>query len=370
MRIALYIVFIIFFTGCMPSTQPTKQVKKEIKNDIQIITHQAPQIIEEQITIDEDVIEEEVLDPEYKVALVYPSKIMSKYGVSAAKAVNAYLLQQNIDSNVEVFDCIDQSYENLVITFNQLNELGYKKVVALMTANMVTQLPMIPSISSFDIYVPTVNKNEMSIEVDNVIYGGIDYEKQIDTLIGLAKGKIVNFYTKRGISEKLTNMLNQKYPNVQNVVIETDTDYTDLFKRNDFKYKTIFLNTTLIKSSIVLSQIRANEVEPYVILTTQLNYNPHLISMTQYEDRKNLYYANSIGKSDELLEENSDLLGADLVYDWVNYSTLVGVDYFLKENSYAQSLIQYEIKENQVEYPMNIVKNSNFGFTPYLSANK
>lgn len=367
MKYLVYAMIIFLYTGCVQSSQPIKTIKKD-ETKIVIKKQEAPKIIEEQEIIEPEIIEEEVVDSAYKVAIVFPSRIMSKYGVGVTKAINAYLLQQNIDTNIEVFDCIDQSYENLVVTFNEIKEKEYENVLALMTPRMVQQLSLIPSLDDIDIYIPTVNKHEIETSMDNLTFGGIDYNKQIELLVNQAKGQIINFYSNRGISKKLTNKLNSIYPNVVNVEISKDTNYTDLFENDKFKHKTIFINTTLIKTSILLSQIRANEVEPYIILTTQLNYNPHLISMTQYDDRKQLYYANSIGNIDELLQENSFLLGTDINYDWVNYSALVGIDYLMRQSNYANSLIQYEIEENQVLYPISLIKNKNFGFSQYLQA--
>lgn len=372
MRILFYIVAMIFFAGCTSSTQPQKQsvIIQKKEEIIHIKQQPVPQIIEEQEVIEKEVIEEEVMQSAYKLAIVFPSQIMSKYGVDVTKVITAYMLQQNIDMNIEVFDCLDQSYENMLNTFDTLKEQDYKNVLALLTPNMAEQLRMIPQIDHFTIYVPTVNKNELTEVLDNVVFGGIDYEEQIKALVSLAKGQIINFYTSRGISHKLTKLLEANYPNVRNIEISDDTNYTDLFENGNLEHKSIFLNTTLIKSSIVLSQIRAHELEPYVIVTTQLNFNPHLISMTQFEDRQQLKYANSIGSIDELLLENASLLGADIAYDWVNYSALIGTDYLLRQDRYVDSNFEYKIMDNQVQYNVTLIKNDDFGFKPYLQATK
>lgn len=372
MRIIFYCIILILYAGCTASNQSQqKKVFLPKKQEAPLVIKQPQvQIIEEQETIENEVIEEAVMQSAYKLAIVFPSQIMSKYGVDVTKVINVYMLQQNIDMNIEVFDCIDQSYENMINTFNQLDEQDYKNVLALFTPNMVEQLKMIPQIDQFRIYVPTIHKKEVSNSLSNVIFGGIDYEEQIKTLVNLSKGQIVNFYSHRGISQKLTKILEQNYPNVRSIAISDETNYTDLFKNGNFEHKSIFLNTTLIKSSILLSQIRANEIEPYVILTTQLNYNPHIISMTQFEDRQQLRYANSIGNIDELLLENSSLLGADIAYDWVNYSAIIGADYLLRQDMYADSVLEYKIEDNQVIYDVTLIKNDDFGFKQYLQATK
>jgi SRSO17 transposase len=122
----------------------------------------------------------------------------------------------------------------------------------------------------------------------------------------------------------------------------------------------------MVKSSILLSQIRGKDLKPYRILSTQLNYNPLIISLTQRADRTKLVFANSIGKVDEELEENISLLGADIKYNWVNYSTLIGIDYLVRNTTPVFDLLSYDIENNQVQYDVNIVKNDGYSFKSYL----
>ncbi len=57
-------------------------------------------------------------------------------------------------------------------------------------------------------------------------------------------------------------------------------------KDNRILGSTIILNTPIVKSSIILSQITAFEVEPAKVLSTQLNYNPLLVKLTQEKIEK------------------------------------------------------------------------------------
>lgn len=51
-----------------------------------------------------------------------------------------------------------------------------------------------------------------------------------------------------------------------------------------------------------------------------------LLTLTQYEDRDDMFIANSIKRAPASLEETNALFGHDIVYDWVNYSTSIGID--------------------------------------------
>ena len=102
------------------------------------------------------------------------------------------------------------------------------------------------------------------------------------------------------------------------------------------------------------------DITPAVILSTQLNYNPLIISLTQYHDRINLITANSIEKVNSKLEETMNLLNIDINYNWVNYSILVGVNYLYDQNK--ENIIINEIIDNQVVYNTKFYKSTRNGF--------
>jgi hypothetical protein len=364
------VIVAISFIGCGNTVSYKVDTPKKVKHDIKKIKPIKKEVIVEEPVVQE-VIEEVVIEEKNKVsnnisvALIFPSKYMSKYGLGASKVISAYMIQQNINSKMQVFDCVDQNYENVVRIINKIKEQNISNIIALFTPKMVEYLNNIEDIESLNIYIPTINKKTTNIELSNVTFGGIDYQQQIDKLLSLSNSKIVNFYSKRGISKKLTNLLQNSTSNITNKLVDNSSRYNSLLNRS-IKYKTIFLNTTMVKSSILLSQIRGKDLKPYRILSTQLNYNPLIISLTQRADRTKLVFANSIGKVDEELEENISLLGADIKYNWVNYSTLIGIDYLVRNTTPVFDLLSYDIENNQVQYDVNIVKNDGYSFKSYL----
>ena len=89
-----------------------------------------------------------------------------------------------------------------------------------------------------------------------------------------------------------------------------------------------------------------------------------LLTLTQYGDRKNFYIANSIGKTTVEMEELNSLFGHDIVYDWVNYSTSIGIDYMythyfvpVTEKSFNEKIV-----DNQVEYNISIIQPKRYKF--------
>jgi len=364
------VILAISFIGCTNTNKQvyTPVVKKQHKPVIINDNINKPIIIEPPVienVIEEINIENKDISSKISVAVIFPSKYMSKYGLGASKVISAYLMQQNLNVNMQIIDCTDQNYDNVLMAINKIKEENISNVIALFTPKMVNHLSGIEGIDSLNIYIPTINKKTTNITNDNIVFGGIDYERQINKLLSLSNGKIVNFTSKRGISKKLTNILQNNSNNVVNKIVDNSSRYNRLLN-NSIRYKTIFLNTTMVKSSILLSQIRGKDLKPYVILSTQLNYNPLIISLTQKEDRRKLIFANSIGAIDSALEENITLLGANIKYDWVNYSTLIGIDYLIRNNIPVVDLLSYKIEDGQVQYDVNIVKNDGYSFKSYL----
>ena len=162
------------------------------------------------------------------------------------------------------------------------------------------------------------------------------------------------------------------------VAANTNEPYINNIEGNDIKlnflkknYKlinsSIFLNTPLIKTALLSSQFRVFELNPHILLSTQLNYNSALISLTQSSDRKNLYIANSIMTPDSQLETLSEILGEKLIYDWVAYSTMIGMDFIYLNyiDKSQKSIFKESIQNNQVQYKIDIMRAGNYGF--YIS---
>ena len=118
-----------------------------------------------------------------------------------------------------------------------------------------------------------------------------------------------------------------------------------------------FINTTQDKNSIILAQLTTFDQQPSKIFTTQTNYSSLILDMTQPYDRKNVYIANIIAKdiNEQLLDTNS-IFDNDIFYDWVNYSTSIGLDYFFHLTTGKFRLFNEPIINNQVDYYIRIMR--------------
>ena len=145
-----------------------------------------------------------------------------------------------------------------------------------------------------------INKIEVENSRNNFIFGGISYEDQFKLLKTLSSENSAMFYVKSYLGNKLKNYYDEMFFDTKPTVIEIDSKinrYKYIMNDKNLLYNTVVLNTPIIKSSIVLSQLTAYEIDPIRILSTQLNFDPLLVKLTQEKDRKNLFVVNSYFKS-------------------------------------------------------------------------
>ncbi|WP_086224768.1 hypothetical protein [Campylobacter devanensis] len=299
-----------------------------------------------------------------KVALIIPQNVIKSYSVVVSDSVFAYIFKRDVGSHIEIFYSGDESAENLNLAINRAKNAGFKYLIAPLTTN---GLEIVNSDDYDDLifYIPTINIKNISNPRSNLFFGGIDYEAQIQKLLTKANHKITAFGDGSRVSDMLNNLVsnNTNEPYIKNI---EGSDIKLNFLKNNYKVKnsSIFLNTPLIKSALLSSQFRVFELTPHILLSTQLNYNSALISLTQSGDRKNMYIANSIMTPDSQLETLSAILGEKLDYDWVAYSTMIGMDFIYLNyiNKSAKAIFKEEMQNNQIQYNINIMRAGNYGF--------
>ncbi len=115
-----------------------------------------------------------------------------------------------------------------------------------------------------------------------------------------------------------------------------------------------------------MSQLTLYDTNATNVLSTQINYDPLLLSMTQYRDRKDMVVANSITEHNNVLIETNALLGNDIVYDWINYTTTIGVDYFYSLITNEERTYKTKLEDNQMIYDIELLQPSHSKFKKYV----
>ena len=135
----------------------------------------------------------------------------------------------------------------------------------------------------------------------------------------------------------------------------------------DINGSSCFINTPIVKTSMIMSQLTLYDTNVTNILSTQINYDPLILSMTQYVDREKMLIANSITQHNSVLIQTNALLSNDIEYDWINYTTTIGMDYFFHLLTNADREYQIELIDNQMVYPIELLQPSVSRFIKYVS---
>ena len=298
------------------------------------------------------------------IAVVFPSKIIGKYAINATNSIMSYMIYRNNDFKIKVFDTIDEKEQSIENVFNTLKQNGITKVLLLFTSNGVSYLNKIKNIDKFDIYLPLINKHNLDLNIKNIVYGAIDYSQQFDKLVTYSNNKIVNLYDNSKLGDKLSKNLNSKDLKIlyQKKIQNDNSTYKRFLTNKNKKIinSTVIVNMPIVKSSIMLSQMNANDINVHNILSTQVNYTPLLLSLTQVEDRQNMIIANSIGNTNSIIEEYNALLNNDITYDWVNYSSTIGIEYLISKDISSFNSIQ--LIDNQIQYPIKLFTTTKYSF--------
>ncbi len=307
-------------------------------------------------------------DSKPKIALLVPKKVIGAYANSVANSILSYLLYQQGHFIFEVFDSKTQSKEDLMLTLGKIHQKGFRVIIAPVTPAGANVLAMLER-EAF-VYVPTVNINDVEVENPNFLYGGIDYQAQIEALLTQANQKIVIFGDKSALAKKLSEYIHQK--RLEDIVYVKEiknakANLSYLLKKNRrLKDATIFLNMPVVKSALLAAQLSRYKVPYEKILSTQVNYSPLLFTLTQYQDRRKFFIANAISGAPFVLEDINRLIGSDIRYNWINYATSIGMDY-LFDSSAGQGEKQLFIEAvmgQQVYYDTHIVRAGQGSFIP------
>lgn len=295
-----------------------------------------------------------------KIAFVYPSSLVSKYAKNSINTVAAYLTFLNANYDLVVIDSQNESIDSINRAFEKVKEKELTKVIALFTPNAINSLNSV-ALDDIMVYLPLIEKKDSLATNDNLIFGSISYEDQLKKLSYYSDGPNVLFYQDTYLGNKLRNSYENtiSYTTARKEIRKDETNFRSLVVDSRLRNSSIFLNVDIVKSSLIMSQLRANDIYPKFIFSTQINFDPILMTLTQDKDRERLVLANSIDKIDPKLRDEIINFGGNINFEWVDYSTLVGINYLVNGNS---SYIPTKIVENQAVYNPRLFKSTDYGF--------
>ncbi len=303
----------------------------------------------------------------FKIALLAPKDIIGRYANRGISTILAYLTNKNANFVFEIFDSKNEDAKNLQASYKNIQDQGFKYVIAILTKNGANTL-LDSTALSLPTFIPTVNRGQIdrSYIPENIFFGGIDYDKQLSMLRQIAQNDSVVFYNDdSSIGKDLAQISESKEFNTIHKKVITMQYATRFSKQFEFEQNllegsTLLLNIPVIKTGLILSQLDGS---PKMFLSTQINYNPSLLLLIKPKNRQNFYVVNAIGRSDYKLAEGALLLGSDLKFDWVSYSIAVGLEMLYQKHSKTTKKSFSEILENsQIQYRNHIFKTTDDNF--------
>ncbi|RLA78663.1 MAG: hypothetical protein DRG78_14595 [Epsilonproteobacteria bacterium] len=350
-----------------------------------------------------------ILSSKVKIAMLLPYKKIGKYASSTTNATFAYLITKSHPFDLKSYKIESEEQEEIQRVLELIQEDGFNHVIAPLTIKGVQNIINLGA--QVNIYFPTINKKDVSTDSMYLTFGAIDYEAQSDLLVKEAVSPLIIFSDKSQTGKKLAKYEEQAFKyttviddtednatqeiglfdifneeaqeeppktkqilNEENVVIKHSISRRTTNLEHYLKDKeeiingSFFINTPIVKSGMIMSQLTLYDANATNVLSTQINYDPLLLSMTQYIDRKEMIVANSITENNNVLIETNSLLGNDIVYDWINYTTTVGVDYFFHKITNEDRAYEITVEEDQMIYDIELLQPSLSRFIPYISS--
>lgn len=317
---------------------------------------------------------EKIHEADVKVALIIPKMVIGRYSVSISNAILSYLISREIDFSFEVFDSFNETKSNIKETYNNAVKSKADFIIAIFTQTGVDNLVDSSNITT-PTYIPTINKERLNYNPPkNLYFGGISYEKQIEAIINLAKNseKILEYRDNGQIGSLLASILERKNLDIDRALVfdnEAASHFSSSIKKEErfIKNSTIILNTQTKKTGLILSQLGYIDSKPKKLLSTQINFNPALLKLAPANNRENLFVVSAIGMVNPYLNEYAQLLNSDLKYDWISYSTTLGVEFglnLIKAGGNKRNFGEM-MKDNQIEFYNYIYTTKNDNFVLY-----
>lgn len=302
-----------------------------------------------------------------KVAMLVPQKTIRRYAISTVNSVLTYLIYKKFNFDLKIYNCGDEAQSSILNAIKSIRNDGFTYVIAPLTETGASILAQ--NTDGLLVYIPTVNISKIQNPSPNIVFGGISYKDQVDKLLAYATDNIAVFSDESSIANELDKDVGTTTKRIvyQKQFTDDRLEFRKILKWNKaLDNSSIFLNLPLVKTSLLASQLRVYNRTPFNLLSTQINYNPMILTLTQYDDRKSLLIANSISDTNTEITRANEMLGGDIEYDWVNYSTTLGIDYIYANYFLSNGKRNFPeaIQNGQVNYNITIVSPKRYTMEP------
>jgi hypothetical protein len=218
------------------------------------------------------------------------------------------------------------------------------------------------------VFVPTLSKAMGGVQAENLYYGGIQFKKQIQLLAKMLQPVPSVAVTIPGVIPNYLLKLEQTFGGVT-----TSYNYPLTTTYWQLRNKNIFVNLSGTGTARFLADLTANLVTPEstslpvrVVLGSQISYSPRLIDLTQPIGQQKLIVANSLLGTNPRILANSLLIGGNLKYNWLGYTsaTLLNQIYNYRTGNSHLPLGDFGLTQfgHQIQYKTKLYQIRERGF--------
>jgi len=303
-----------------------------------------------------------------KIALLVSPSVVGRYGQSTYNVALATLMASRLPFELALYEMGDESEISIAQAVEKITRDKMDAILAPLTLGGVKNLLRIQT--NKIIFIPTVHKRDIGVSPANIIFGAIDYQTQIEALTPYMAGSLAIFYDESPVGLSLSRFTQtiaseaKKPASMYSVDTEGSNIVKYLGKPAAFSKKSIIIHLPVVKSSMLAAHLTFTGAHEHNILSAQINFDPTLITLTQYKDRKNMIIANSIIEQVPSIYEINALMNNDLTFDWINYTTSVGTDYLISYLNGTERLYTMRLIDSQVIYPVELMRPKELGFEP------
>jgi len=303
-----------------------------------------------------------------KIALMVSPSVVGHYSQATYNVALATLMASHTPFELTLYEMNDESETSITQTLEKITHENKQAVLAPLTLNGVRNLLKVQT--TLPIFIPTVHKRDVGTSPANLIFGAIDYQAQIEALTPYMASSLAVFYDESPVGLNLSRATQtiateaKKSSTLYSVDTEGANIVKYLAKPAAFSKKSIMIHLPIVKTSMLAAHLTFTGARGQNLLSTQINFDPTLITLTQYKDRKNMIIANSIIEQVPSIYETNALMNNDLTFDWINYTTSVGTDYLISHLNGSERLYTMRLIDSQVIYPVELMKPKEFGFEP------
>ena len=314
-------------------------------------------------------------DHTYHIAVISAPNIIGKYSQSVYNVSLATLMSLRSEHyEIKRYDMSDESPDSLSKALDEVRHDHMDAILAPLTTggakNLLTLNVALP------LFIPTVHKRDISSAPVNITFGGIDYVAQIEALLPYMADSIAIFYDSSSVGSQLkasteevflAHKSEKKRISSYPVDLKGDNIISHLSKPSTFNKSSIIIHLPVVKSALLSAHMTFTGIKEKNILLTQINIDPTLLTLTQYQDRKNMILANSLIEFPPTIYESNALMNNDITFDWIQYATSVGIDYLVSVLGNTPREYTMRIINSQVIYPVELLRAKEFGFEPATS---